>query len=98
MAIEKKRFEALKSFMESRFHLEYTEFEEPGNVCFAEAHEEMRADFRLTFTKKDLEDYLTKTKDYTPETCKASFFTYDAELRLYFPKTSTIFWKMIGVE
>lgn len=63
-----------------------------SRVCFAEI-EELRPEFKTTFTAKNLQDYLFALKNFEDR--------FDADLSeknnkgFRFPKNTEVFWKMI---
>lgn len=90
----KNSISALKNYLSRHFSLEYLAREKEGNLCYAEAHEEMRPEFRLVFTQLDLEKYLEHIAAFVSQENNAHLFLLDENLNLYLPKTEEVFWQV----
>lgn len=65
--------------IEHKLKLLFTEESQNGNVCYAYTNEEMRDDFKLSFTRRDLTNFLR---------------SFDGN-EIIIPSDTDVFWKRV---
>lgn len=85
----------LKQYVENHFHLDYLPEEKEGNLCYAQAHDEMRPEFRTVFTARDIESYFRALSQRLPESLSAEDFIFNREHKVYLPRTERVFWSLV---
>ncbi|WP_300674155.1 hypothetical protein [Soonwooa sp.] len=67
----------------------------PNDVCFAFENEELQDDFKIAFTRKDVELYLIKIENYCNKTSSAKDFITNENSKILLPKSAAIFWNVV---
>ena len=66
-----------------------------STVCFALENEELRNDFKISFTPNDVELYLNKIENYCNKTSSIKDFISNKNSKIRLPKTAEVFWNVI---
>ncbi len=86
-------FEILLDHLQNVLKLELNN-EDSSRVCFAFENEELRDDFKISFTTNDAELYLIKIKNYCDKTSSTKDFIINKNSKIPLPKTAELFWNV----
>lgn len=85
-------FHLLKEHLETFLRLEFSTSEHISNVCFINQNSELRDDFKISFSKNDMENYLRNINTIESSHLQSDDFIKDNKSKIFLPKTAKIFW------